>query len=75
MNGRRMIGLARVPRDVHRLLVEASANATAAAGCLQRLLHSRDPGLVEELERREQDGDRIIHDLLHRIEQTSLRAP
>jgi hypothetical protein len=59
------IGFDRAPRDLVRLLGQSGDNVAAAGAALHRLIDRGDSAALVELERREQEGDRIAHDLLH----------
>ena len=68
------IGLARLPGDLRRELIEAARNAAASAAVLEQLIDTREPALLEELERRELHGDRVTHDVLNLLRGGRLSA-
>lgn len=74
MSGTPVIGLGRVPAAVALLLEEAADNAAEAAARLVQLMNSDPQRLADELERREQDGDRITHDLARALRNRRVAA-
>ncbi len=59
-------------REFFDLFEEAAANCERAAGLLDEMLAEfpEKAGLAREILLREQDGDRITHDLINRLNQT-----
>jgi predicted phosphate transport protein (TIGR00153 family) len=61
-------------RDFFGLFEEAGANIERVGGLLERLMARwpDDEGLVREILICEQEGDRITHDIIHRLNATSV---
>jgi uncharacterized protein len=59
------------------LIVEAAGNARRATETLSELLsdYPERRHLARELLKQEQDGDRIAHDILHRLAEHGVRSP
>ena len=59
-------------REFYDLFEEAGANVVKAAELLDRMLHDwpETAGLAREVLLCEQEGDRITHDIIHRLNQT-----
>jgi uncharacterized protein Yka (UPF0111/DUF47 family) len=59
------------------LIVEAAGNARRATETLSELLsdYPERRHLARELLKQEQDGDRIAHDILHRLAENGVRSP
>ncbi|MEA2475533.1 MAG: uncharacterized protein QOE06_3448, partial [Thermoleophilaceae bacterium] len=59
------------------LLNEAAANARVATGTLHELLadYPEKRHLARELLKQEQEGDRITHDVLHRLAENGVHCP
>jgi uncharacterized protein Yka (UPF0111/DUF47 family) len=66
------IGLARLPRRLGALLDEAAGNTAEAARELERLIETADVHAADTIERREQNGDRITHDLARELRHSRL---
>jgi uncharacterized protein len=66
--------LSLLPRDrtFFDLFIEAGQNAVHASGLLDRMMHSwpEDEGLSREILKSEQEGDRITHEIIKRLNST-----
>lgn len=62
-----LIGLARLPHDLRRLLDEAAANADAAASAFHRVADAWDEAAIEELGRLELEAGRIAGDFVSQL--------
>ena len=69
------IGLARLPRQIHLLLDEATTNLVAAANELDVLVQHGSPATLQSIELREDEGDRIVHELINVVRASRRAGP
>lgn len=69
------IGLERLPRQIHLLLDEATTNLVGAANELDVLVQHGSPATLQAIELHEDEGDRIVHELISVVRASRRAGP